>query len=180
MKTCPYCGKQNPSEATVCAIDGQPLDPEMPPALRPSKTRRPKTVVDLSARPFTVRFAVWALALAEAIDVVRQVASYESHFHGYSDFWFNSFWYTRIFGFTFEALLLYFAYRGKSWARWVMLLMLIVGMVSILSTPKSALHWDFYFFSLIEISAMAALFQRSSNEWYKGAKTILSEPELVS
>ena len=27
MKSCAYCGKQYPDEATVCAVDGQPLKP---------------------------------------------------------------------------------------------------------------------------------------------------------
>ena len=28
MKTCPWCGKQYPDDAVVCAIDGKPLTPE--------------------------------------------------------------------------------------------------------------------------------------------------------
>jgi hypothetical protein len=31
MKKCSYCGKEYPDDATVCAIDGQPLEPIVPP-----------------------------------------------------------------------------------------------------------------------------------------------------
>jgi hypothetical protein len=31
MKRCSYCGKEYPDEASVCAVDGQPLQPVAPP-----------------------------------------------------------------------------------------------------------------------------------------------------
>ncbi len=32
MKKCPYCGKEYPDEASVCAIDQEPLGSDSPPA----------------------------------------------------------------------------------------------------------------------------------------------------
>ena len=181
MKTCPYCGKENPDDATLCAIDGQSLDPDLPSTEPPvSRPPRAKRVVDLSARPLAVKFGLSLLALEQVVGFVMGITSYELHFHGYSKFWYNSFWYETIFSFSFEALLLFFAYRGKNWARWVILSVLIFGAVSILWGPKVALHWDFYFFSLIEVVALAALFEPSANKWYKGSKIISGEPVSAS
>jgi len=35
MKKCSYCGKEYPDEASVCAIDGQPLQPVTAPPIAP-------------------------------------------------------------------------------------------------------------------------------------------------
>jgi hypothetical protein len=36
MKTCSYCGKQYPDDATACAIDGQPLQAVVPATIAPT------------------------------------------------------------------------------------------------------------------------------------------------
>ena len=38
MKKCTYCGKENPDDAVVCSVDGQPLESVNPPPLLSSAT----------------------------------------------------------------------------------------------------------------------------------------------
>lgn len=48
MKACPYCGKEYPDDATVCAIDQERLDPPPSPIVQSSHTA-PSEVADGSA-----------------------------------------------------------------------------------------------------------------------------------
>lgn len=41
MKKCPYCGKEYPDDATVCAIDQEPLQSDTPPAAQTSEDPKP-------------------------------------------------------------------------------------------------------------------------------------------
>ena len=168
MKICSYCGKENPDDAVVCLIDLTRLAPDVP-----VKSWRVNTVVDEAARPFAVKFAVSLLAFCEVLDLVRDIVRHLSHpyFHRSSDFYL---WSIYIYG--IGALLLYCIYRGKNWARWVLLYAIGLGAVVPLFVWIGPLHWNYYFHLLIDAMVAVALFQHSSNEWYKGWKQILNKP----
>jgi hypothetical protein len=179
MKSCPYCGKENPDDATVCAIDQKPLDPEMP--LPSPKSSRADVLAHLAARPFAVKFAVGALAFGGALDFVQDIARYQSRLFRYPNFQYpDSFYLSTVYTYGIVALFLYLIYRGKNWARWVVLCSIIFGTIAAPFIFIGRLPWSFYFHSLINLIAIIALIQRSSNEWYRGSKKILSQPAAAT
>ena len=166
MKSCPYCGNENPDDATVCVIDGQPPVPEQP-TIAPTDA-----VVRMTARPFTVKFAVGLLAFGWILDLALVIFQYQ--LHGARSRHFYSFT-AYIFGIV--AVFLYLVFRGKNWARWVVVCSMILGIFAGPFVRIGPPHWSTYFFTFIDIVAVVALFLRSSNEWYKGTKTV-SPPVL--
>jgi hypothetical protein len=54
MKTCSYCGKEYSDEASVCAIDGQPLKSVAPPPAPPPITDRKQIVDDEHLRLLSI------------------------------------------------------------------------------------------------------------------------------
>ena len=176
VKTCPYCGQEYPDDATVCSIDLQSLDPEPPAKSSRAEilAKRAETSAHMAARPFAVKFAVCLLAFGEVFGLVQNIFGYQSHLHRFSNFQYPDFSTVCVYG--IMAVFLYFVYRGKNWARWVVFSAVFWGTFALIFMLTGSLHWDFYFHLLIETIAIVALFQRPSNEWYKGSKKILSEP----
>ena len=65
MKQCIYCGKEYPDEASVCAIDGEPLRDVMPPppvTVVPSKdSKRPRNVGAILGGSLTAGYGLYAI-----------------------------------------------------------------------------------------------------------------------
>jgi len=175
MKICPYCGKENPDDATVCSVDQTRLGPDVPeePQRAPS---RPKTVIDLAARPFTVILAVQLLAAETIFGLVQEIMIYRRYFHHFPNFHYPGFYLPLAGSYGVCALFLYSIYRGKNWARWIASCVIIFGAIAAPFMQIGHLPWIFYFNTLICMTAIVALFQHSSNAWYKGSKQILGEP----
>lgn len=177
MKICPYCGKENPDDATVCSLDRTHLDPDVPVESQ-REASRAKTVVDLAARPFTVTFAVQLLAADTIFGLALDMSSYlfRTH-HYYPNFHIPiSFYLQTAYTNGIVALFIFLIYRGKNWARWVASCVIVLATIVAPFMQVGHLPWVFYFNTSICLTAVVALFQRSSNEWYKGSKKILSEP----
>jgi hypothetical protein len=174
MKICPYCGKENPDEATVCSVDRTRLGPDVP-----EEFPRPKSasiVVDLAARPFTVVFAVQLLAADMVFGLVQQIMVYHRYFHRFPNFHYPGYYLPTAGIYGFWALFIYLIYRGKNWARWIASCLIVLGIVATPFAMIGRLGWMFYFNTFLIGVAGIALFQPSSNEWYKGSKKILGEP----
>ncbi len=64
MKKCSYCGKEYPDEATVCAIDGQPMisDDAGVPQTKPNQTSVPLAANPIKP-PLMTRLRSWHLYL---------------------------------------------------------------------------------------------------------------------
>ena len=117
MRTCTYCGKEYPEDATVCAVDGEQLtalspDPPAVTGAPPPLTQRQQNF--LRALIWVLRalwvleltLAVWALASGEAINLL----------HPYN---------LTLLGFTFAAAILIWLS-----ARWAKLLAAIFGILA--------------------------------------------------
>jgi hypothetical protein len=163
MKKCAYCGQENPDDATVCMIDQQPLAPEDK-TPRSSKLSHEDVRAHMAARPRAVKLAVGLLAFSSFLDFVRLTVNYHSYLSRHLDFCFSM-----VFTYCFVSLLLYFVFRGKNWARWVLVCMLFLGSFSPFLS-RQQFHWGFYFYMLFDIVVVAALFQRSANEWFAKPK----------
>lgn len=164
MKKCPYCGKENPDDATVCALDQQPLDP-VPKAPAPRKLSSEEIRAHLATRPLAVKFAVGLLAFGAGLDLIRIIIKYHSYFSRHINFSFSMIWTN-----CFVTLLLYCVFCGKNWARWVLVGILLLSMVPFSSVHQ--LHWESYFYLAINAAAITALFKRASNEWFTKLKKV--------
>jgi hypothetical protein len=70
------------------------------------------------------------------------------------------------------SVLLCFLFRGHNWARWLVVLDIVVGTTQSLAFPhRYQLGWYFASTTLINTAAVVALFSRPSNQWFKG-KTV--------
>jgi len=178
VKTCPYCGQEYPDDATVCSIDRQSLDPKTPTKPSPAEilAKRAETSAHMAARPFTVTFAVQLLAADMVFILIQDIVRHLWYVHRFPNFhhWIN-FYFPTTLGCGLWTLFIYFIYRGKNWARWFLSCVIVVWAIAAPFMLIGPLHWDFYFQMLLDGFAVVALFQRESNEWYKGAKKIVSE-----
>ncbi len=170
MKTCPYCGTEYPDDATVCSIDRQSLDPEV--SRKPS---RAEFLAHMAARPFEVKFGANLLVCSLIFSFVQTLVGHQWYLYHHHDSRSSSFYFLIIWIYSISSLILYCIYRGRNWARWLLLCSLIWGIVAPFILI-GLFHWDYYFKWLIDAIAVVALFQRPSNEWYKGSKKILSDP----
>src|ERR1041385_5624075 len=60
MKTCTYCGKEHSDEALACAVDGQPLQPVLPPRPIPAVEEKHSA---LGIASFAISIAAGCLTL---------------------------------------------------------------------------------------------------------------------
>lgn len=163
MKSCPYCGKEYPDDATVCSIDQQRLDSETR-----TESSRPKKLIDMAARPATVKFAVGLLAFDMVFDLALMIFKYQSSGAGTHHFYL-------FIGYTFGilAVLLYLLFRGYNWVRWLMIAGIVFGIVAGPFVRIGPAHWNTYLANVICGMAVVALLQPPSNEWYRGTKTVV-------
>jgi hypothetical protein len=166
MKSCPYCGKEYPDDATVCLIDQQSLVSDAPAGFSPEQFRIDMRA-HLAARPPQVKLAVGLLAASLAVDSLRELLEIAIHRwrpSRYPDFYFRT-----VFAFVLSWLFLYLIFRGKNWARWVTLCLIVLGTVSPF-LPRYRVHWEFYFYWVIDVVAVILLFQRPSSQWFTKSK----------
>lgn len=190
MKRCSYCGAENPDDATVCLIDQRPLSPETPvPHAKPLRAKRPRAkpsrsemLAHMASRPWEVTFAITLMVLDLIFSIIQEAIHWWPY-HRYLNFrhpdsicYFIGF--VCVYG--IYVFLYNCIYRGKNWVRWLMSCLLLLAIISIPFIFHGGLHWDFYLHSLIELIAIAALFQRPSNEWFKGPKVMSTPVALAS
>jgi hypothetical protein len=175
MKKCPYCGKEYPDDTMVCPTDRQPLASDAAPS--PPAKRFP---IDMRAhfatRPREVKVAVGLLGAGLALDtimVLLGIAVYHPPSRN------PDFYFTTAFNFVAAWLLLYFVFRGKNWARWLTLCLIVLGIVWPFP-PHHRLTLRFYLYSLIDIAAIVLLFQRPTGKWYTKSKYVDENPQSVS
>jgi hypothetical protein len=160
-----------------CAVDQQPLTSDGRPVPSPSKAAEKhrsdlEVRAHLAARPTAVKLAVGLLAFSAAIDVIRQIVAYHPHLSRDPEFYFSS-----VFAIGMPLTILYFVFRGKNWARWLTISMIVLG--TILPIPLHYhVHLSFYIYTLLNFIAAAALFESSSNAWFASSKkaTVDSAP----
>lgn len=120
-----------------------------------------------SPRPSAVNFAIIILLVSTGWSLAR---------HAVRADWGNPFVYIQ---FGCELVMLYiplwFIFRGKNWARWIMVAWAVGGICVSLSSLMQNLHagsasWivTHYWRSLAEVVALFALFLHSSNQWFRG------------
>jgi hypothetical protein len=175
MKKCPYCGKDNPDDATVCDVDQQPLDSET------RENSPPEPPIDMRAylaqRPWQVKLAVGILAANLLVGTIGTFAEMLTHRARSSHHF--VYYFAPGVGFTFVWLLLYFIFRGKNWARWFFFGSIILGYFFSFTHIRQ-IHWEFFYYSAIDIAALILLFQRASSEWFTKAKYRAQSPVPVS
>lgn len=186
MKTCSYCGRENPDDATVCLVDGKPLGVEtpivvakpsrsMPPRPKPS---REEVLAHLAARPWEVNFAVGLLALDLIFEMISEAVHWWPYHRYLNSHYPDSVCYFIVFvcfyGIYF--FLYYRVYHGKNRARWLISCLLVLGSISIPFIYHHRLGSDFYLHAVIEFIAIVALFQPPSNDWFEARKKIWNQP----
>ena len=172
MKRCTYCGKEYPDEVAVCPLDQYPVTQHGNEIALPKKLR-PDNREHLALRPSSVKFAVSLLTFSQVLDLALLIYRYQSHGDRTHDFY-------PLVTFTFGAVavILYWVFRGKNWARWVVLCGIALGILLGPSMRIGPAHWRTYLFTCIDIVAAIALFLPSANEWYKGVKKV--SPPVVA
>jgi len=171
MNRCTYCGKLFPDDVTVCPIDrnsvtadGKPAPVQRDPG---TKARRKLEMrAHLAARPISVKIGVGLLALGVLIDTVWRIVINGLHPPHDPGFYFLFIW-----TLGFVSLVLYFAFQGKNWARWLILLSTILGTIDAFH-PHHRISSVFNFYVVIDFIAIIALFLRASNEWFARTRII--------
>ena len=100
-----------------------------------------KTTEDKNGRPLVVTLAVVYLAVAFGAGLVRDIQGAQSF-----DFRFGCVFAVMLI---LEAVILWFIFRGKNWARWLWLAILVLGVMS--SWPKFILRIHDYSASVIVV-----------------------------
>lgn len=184
MKRCSYCGAENPDDATVCLIDQKPFDAEGPvPAEKPvrakaspTKPSRAEIRARMAARPLTVKLAVALLLISEVADFVRVALghySFPSHNFDSNVITIS----TSVFRFCLPPLFIYFAFRGHNWARWTLLFVTVLGLITEpFSFKNLQLDLEICFDSVFDVASMVLLFLPASSQWYKSLKTVSAQP----
>ena len=115
------------------------------------------------ARPLAVKIAVGLLAASCGIDLVLKTIWYHSHHSDDSDFYVSL-----AVVFTILSLLLYFLFRGRNWARWVVLFMFIIGIILSLVLHVQRHSGLYFIYLLMNTVAIVALFRSPSSQWFRG------------
>lgn len=116
------------------------------------------------SRPLTVKIAVCLLVVSAGTDFVLRALRYQSHPSDQPGFYFSLVVVAIIL-----SVLLYFLFRGYNWARWLVLLDIVVGTIQALAFPhRYHLGWYFASTTLINTAVVVALFVRPSNQWFRG------------
>ena len=173
MKRCVYCGKEYPDDATVCSLDQQAVTSDG----RPLRTPKPPRVDNraiLAARPMAVKLGVGVLAVTTVIHSARAFLAYpalpshDPHFYS-----------SAVFATVAPLAILYLVFRGKNWARWLVVCLLVLG--TILPIPLHyRMNLSSYVWTVIDYVAAAALFERSSSEWFKTLKIAVKQSAPVA
>jgi hypothetical protein len=176
MKQCSYCGKEYPDDATVCPMDRQPLVSDVEPSPSPERL-----VIDMqahfAARPLQVKVAAGLLGEGLAFDTIKALLRIAVHHPSpslYPAFYFNI-----AVTYVVTWILLYFVFRGKNWARWLVLCSIVLGILSPLF-PHYRVNLGFYLYSLLDIVAVFLLFQRPSGEWFTKSKYLSENSQPAS
>jgi len=114
----------------------------------------------------TVKIGIGFLAFSTLVDFVWEIVV--NCLHPSRDPWF---YFLFVWTFSFTALVLYFAFRGKNWARWLIVFAIILGTIDVFR-PNHRLSGIFNFYALMEFIGVIALFLHASNEWYRGTKKV--------
>lgn len=114
------------------------------------------------SRPLAVKISVCLLAVSGGTDLVRQIAWYRAHPSGDPGFYFSL-----VLVIVFLSVLLFFLFRGHNWARWLVVIDIVLGVILSLVVRHGHQQVVWYFaFTLINTVAVLALFLPPSNQWF--------------